>query len=1171
MLAARRVGVGAGAPRGPRQITPKLPPYIKSLLHLPPRPTAADARLRLFLAPRPDLQPLYVVPSRFFSQPRRRNARVNTNARVRDNLRLLQRTPDDADLARAIFQDIQAEDGAMLNGFAATAIASSLLQAGAVGESVEVLEYARDKRVRAFPRVYIAVISAATKKKQHAALMRVWDALPDGHYKPFPWEYTSALVAAVRLKQKNQVFEILDKMKANEVEDDKIYGRVIAAACQTKQHELVCEILDYMHASGVDTAGMFVSARRLALKSGEYDFVLQLLRLMKTHGMDPTEGYRYQIWSLHKAGLHDLLQSVFEAMRKAGCVRDEEMYGAAADSAIRVKNRDFVMSILDDMKRDAELSKTPTAVFPRAVGVAVRTSQHQLVLDVFDFMHRTDMDASAAYVTATRTAFKSKQYDFVFDILRKMTENGVDASGEYSHAVMSFSKLECFEHVLRAFKGMRECGYEGGEGIVTTAVEAAIKLERHEDVMAICNHDGRQYTFALGAAVRLKQKKQVFEILDEVKVNEVKVNEVKDDNMYGRVVGAACQAKQHELVCEILDYMHANGVDCTSAYVRARRLAFKSGKYDFALELLRLMKTHGVDPTEQYKHHLMSLHKAGLHDRVQSVLEAMRKEGCVCDDDMYKTAVDSAIRERNRDLVMSILDDMKRNADLSKTPTAVFPRAVEAAELTNENQFNEVKDDNMYGRVVGAACQAKQHELVCEILDYMHANGVDCTKYKHQIRSLHKAGLHDRVLSVFESMRKEGCVCDKDMYMTAIDSAIRVNNSELLMSILDDMKRKVGLAKTRAAVFRTAFKSKQYDFVFDILRKMTENGVDASSACLQGYARTRRYNGNLQSRWSAVHICTSGGCPIEAEEAGVACITKQHELVCEILDYMHANGVDTAGMYVSARRLAFKSGEYDFVLELLRLMQKHGRDPTEDYKHQLMSLHKAGLHDRLQSVFEAMRKAGCVSDEDTYETAVDSAIRVKNRELLISILDDMKCNASLSRTPTAVFHRAVGAAVWTNQPQLLFDVFDFMDHTDTATSAVYTSGIRSAFKAKQYDFVFDILRKMTENGVDASGEYSHAVMSFSKLECFEHVLRAFKGMRECGYEGGEGIVTTAVEAAIKLERHEDVMAICNGLSGKPSVTTPLHSHALEQAHSTNKQGLVDSILQRIKKFTTGVE
>ncbi|KAE9266848.1 hypothetical protein PF008_g31512, partial [Phytophthora fragariae] len=465
--------------------------------------------------------------------------------------------------------------------------------------------------------------------------------------------------AAVRLKQKNQVFEILDKMKANEVEDDKIYGRVIAAACQTKQHELVCEILDYMHASGVDTAGMFVSARRLALKSGEYDFVLQLLRLMKTHGMDPTEGYRYQIWSLHKAGLHDRLQSVFEAMRKAGCVCDKKMYGTAVDSAIQAKNRDLVISILDDMQRDAGLSKTPTAVFPRAVGVAVRTSQHQLVLDVFDFMHRTDMDASAAYVTATRTAFKSKQYDFVFDILRKMTENGVDASGEYSHA-MSFSKLECFEHVLRAFKGMRECGYEGGEGIVTTAVEAAIKLERHEDVMAICNHDGRQYTFALGAAVRLKQKKQVFEILDEVKVNEVKVNEVKDDNMYGRLVGAACQAKQHELVCEILDYMHANGVDCTSAYVRARRLAFKSGKYDFALELLRLMKTHGVDPTEQYKHHLMSLHKAGLHDRVQSVLEAMRKEGCVCDDDMYKTAVDSAIRERNRDLVMSILDDMKR-------------------------------------------------------------------------------------------------------------------------------------------------------------------------------------------------------------------------------------------------------------------------------------------------------------------------------------------------------------------------------------------------------------------------------------------------------------------------------------------------------------------------------
>ncbi|KAE9306887.1 hypothetical protein PF008_g21367 [Phytophthora fragariae] len=286
---------------------------------------------------------------------------------------------------------------------------------------------------------------------------------------------------------------------------------------------------------------------------------------------------------------------------------------------------------------------------------------------------------------------------------------------------------------------------------------------------------------------------------------------------------------------------------------------------------------------------------------------------------------------------------------------------------------------------------------------------------------------------------------------------------------------------------------------------------------------------------------------------------------------MHANGVDTAGMYVSAHRLAFKSGEYDFVLQLLRLMKTHGMDPTEQFKHHLMSLRKAGLHDRVESVFEAMRKAGCVRDEEMYGAAADSAIRVKNRDFVMSILDDMKRDAELSKTPTAVFRRAVGAAVWTDQPQLVLDVFDFMHHTDIDASAAYVTAIRTAFKSTQYDFVFDILRKMTENGVDAREEYSHAVMLFNKLECYDQVLRAFKAMRELGYGQEKVLCTNALRAATKLDRHDDVIAICNGLNGKPSVTTPLHSHALEQAHSTNKQALVDSILESIKKSTTGAE
>ncbi|KAE8876923.1 hypothetical protein PF005_g23515 [Phytophthora fragariae] len=197
MLAARRVGVVTA------------PPSTPSSRASPPLSGA-----------RPDLQPLYVVPSRFFSKLRDPKA-LSANARARDNLRLQQRTPDDEDV---VFQDTQAKDGATLS---------------------EVLEYALGKRVGEAPKAFNAAMAAASKEKQHAAVLRVSEALPGGHYKANPWKFSTALDAAVRLRQKKRVFEILDEVEASEVKDDNIYGRVVGAACITKQHELVCEILDY--------------------------------------------------------------------------------------------------------------------------------------------------------------------------------------------------------------------------------------------------------------------------------------------------------------------------------------------------------------------------------------------------------------------------------------------------------------------------------------------------------------------------------------------------------------------------------------------------------------------------------------------------------------------------------------------------------------------------------------------------------------------------------------------------------------------------------------------------------------------------------------------------------------------------------------------------------------
>lgn len=371
------------------------------------------------------------------------------------------------------------------------------------------LELAWDRGVQVHPNVYGSVFGICAREREYDCVLRAWDAKAASDYERMPWEYTSALLAAVHLKKNERVFGMLDEVKANQVTDDKMYELVLGAACQTKQHELVCGILDCMHANGVDSTIGYRNTIRLAFKLGEYDFILELLRLMKEHDIDPTGAYKHQIMSLDNAGLHRQVLDAFEALRKEGCICDENTYGAVVTSAVQGKDRELALSILDDMEENTNLSMAITEVFPRAVRAAICTNQHRLVSDIFDFMGEAGVNVpEGVYVSAIRTAFKSKQYDFVMDILRKMNGSGVstvDVNEAYTHVVMSFSKAECYDHVLRAFKAMRELGYEQDDVHCTTALRAAIKLNRDDDVVAICNGLGgtafrRLYSIALKLA-----------------------------------------------------------------------------------------------------------------------------------------------------------------------------------------------------------------------------------------------------------------------------------------------------------------------------------------------------------------------------------------------------------------------------------------------------------------------------------------------------------------------------------------------------------------------------------------------------------------------------------------------------------------------------------------------
>ncbi|KAJ8552267.1 hypothetical protein ON010_g10279 [Phytophthora cinnamomi] len=246
-----------------------------------------------------------------------------------------------------------------------------------------------------------------------------------------------------------------------------------------------------------------------------------------------------------------------------------------------------------------------------------------------------------------------------------------------------------------------------------------------------------------------------------------------------------------------------------------------------------------------------------------------------------------------------------------------------------------------------------------------------------------------------------------------------------------------------------------------------------------------------------------------------------------------------------------------------RLTREGVPSPAACYTATLSAVHLK-KEKRVFEIFNEV-KTHTVKD-DMYEIILGAACQMKQHKLVLEILDYMQASgvdstAGYQNTRRPVFKLG-------GRHRLVLDMIDFMNRAGVKTLApVYVSATRTAFKSKQYDLVFDILQKMKEIEVSAGG--GGGVPSRSDvIQRSDQLLRAFKAMRECGYESNELLVQTALRAAIKLERHDDVISICNDLSGKASASTRLNSRALEQAYASNNQPLVDSILDNIKKSTT---
>ncbi|KAG6611947.1 putative mannitol dehydrogenase [Phytophthora cinnamomi] len=96
-------------------------------------------------------------------------------AKVNEGIKM--RLQDDADLARMVFKNIQEDGGVALTNFSATTVPSALLKEGSVRGSVEVLEYARERKVHVDPVLYAKALNDTPYAKQYADVLLVWDAM----------------------------------------------------------------------------------------------------------------------------------------------------------------------------------------------------------------------------------------------------------------------------------------------------------------------------------------------------------------------------------------------------------------------------------------------------------------------------------------------------------------------------------------------------------------------------------------------------------------------------------------------------------------------------------------------------------------------------------------------------------------------------------------------------------------------------------------------------------------------------------------------------------------------------------------------------------------------------------------------------------------------------------
>ncbi|EGZ18687.1 hypothetical protein PHYSODRAFT_463821, partial [Phytophthora sojae] len=229
----------------------------------------------------------------------------------------LQASGGNADAALEILAAIQAADGSGLSKEVATTLLTTFVDKNRVDKALQVLDlsYKQKMWLRAPP--FEALITRSYKSKHYDTALQVFDSVQRANLSPSNLVYTTALLAAHRLRDRERVLKILEQMlKDAKPYSSRAFQVALSAAVKSRLHQFVLELMECSKALDVElTSEHYHFVLRSYAAVGNMEAALGTRDTLQQNGFELTDdGVHWLVHCACRTDQWDLVVDVYELM-----------------------------------------------------------------------------------------------------------------------------------------------------------------------------------------------------------------------------------------------------------------------------------------------------------------------------------------------------------------------------------------------------------------------------------------------------------------------------------------------------------------------------------------------------------------------------------------------------------------------------------------------------------------------------------------------------------------------------------------------------------------------------------------------------------------------------------------------------------------------------------------